>query len=274
MTDFVPAALKTIQQQAGTSSAKIGIVLGSGLAEVLEHMTDASVVDTNELAGFPHNNVEGHHGTLTIGKLHGVEVACLSGRPHLYEGATADNFKTVFRTLKALGCDRVILTNAAGSLHADAGPGSLFCVQDHINFHFSNPLIGPNDDAYGPRFLGMDNAYDQAMGAVLQQNATKYKINLRSGVYISTLGPMFETPAEIRAFKILGADIVGMSTVPEVITARHCGLRVCVISMITNLAAGMSEQLLSHEVTLSGAKQGIQSLIKLLEGSLPALADC
>ena len=168
------------------------------------------------------------------------------------------------RRLLALGCEAVLITNAAGSLRREMGPGALMAVTDHISFIPGNPLIGPNDDAYGPRFPALEDAYDPALRALLQRAAARLNVTLNEGVYAGCLGPSFETPAEIRAYAKLGADAVGMSTVPETIVARHCGLRVAAVSVITNLAAGMSDEKLSHEQTLSAAGRAADTLTRLV----------
>ena len=176
-----------------------------------------------------------------LGTLEGVPVACMQGRFHLYEGHPPAVIKLPIRTFAALGVEALLLTNAAGSLRAEAPPGSLMLITDHLNFMWTNPLIGPNDDEWGERFVGLEDAYDPELRARLARIAGELGIRLHEGVYCSLLGPLFETPAEIRAYKVLGADAVGMSTVPEVIVARHAGIRVAAISAITNLAVGMSD---------------------------------
>src|SRR5690606_10013030 len=203
-----------------------------------------------------------------LGRLGGIEVACLQGRVHLYEGVPAAAVNVLPRTLKALGCELVILTNAAGSLRPEIEPGSIALIEDHINLLGQNPLVGPNDDAIGPRFPDMSAVYDRGLRERAQAVAARLGIPLRSGVYLAALGPSFETPAEIRAFRALGADLVGMSTVPEAISARHCGLRVLGLSIVTNFAAGLGEQALSHEQTLAVAAEAAGRLQQLLSGLL------
>ncbi len=200
-------------------------------------------------------------------------VACLQGRVHLYEGVPAASVNLLPRTLKALGCEVLILTNAAGALRPELAPGSVVLIEDHINLLGQNPLVGRNDDAAGPRFPDLSEVYDAALRARLQRVAARLGIALPGGVYLATLGPSFETPAEIRAFRTLGADLVGMSTVPEAISARHCGLRVLGLSIVTNLAAGLAAQPLSHEETLSEAARAATTVERLLRGLLEELAD-
>jgi xanthosine phosphorylase len=263
MHDLSPA-LHIIQQKLPDFKPKVGIVLGSGLGSLSEQLTDKQCFSYEELPGFPISTVAGHAGKLHLGKLSNVPVACLQGRVHPYEGTSAQGVKTLIRTLKLLGCEVLLITNAAGSLRADVGPGHLLMITDHINFQINNPLVGPNDEEFGSRFVAMTDAYDLNLREQLAFVAMQEKIDLAQGVYISTLGPCFETAAEIRAFKLLGADAVGMSTVPEVIVARHCGLRVAVISVITNLAAGMSDEKISHENTLHFAALGAGNLQRLI----------
>jgi inosine/guanosine/xanthosine phosphorylase family protein len=208
-----------------------------------------------DLPGFPLPSVEGHVGRLVVGTLGGVEVACLQGRVHLYEGHPARTVLPLVRTLKLLGCDTLVVTNAAGALDLDAKPGSLMLVVDHINMQGQNPLAGANDDAFGPRFPAMTNAYDVELQGRMRAAATKLGISLREGVYMALLGPCFETPAEIRAWSRLGANAVGMSTVPEVIVARALGMRVAGVSCITNAAAGVTGAALSHEEVLETTHQ-------------------
>ena len=234
---------------------------------------DKTILSYADIPGFPVSTVSGHAGELVLGHLNGVPVVCLKGRAHSYEGTADEKVKTLIRTFKALGCEVYLATNAAGSLHAEVGAGELVAITDHINFQPTNPLVGANDEAFGPRFVSMDAAYDTELRQALHQTANQLEINLHEGVYLSTLGPVFETPAEIRAFRILGADVVGMSTVPEVIIARHCGLRVVVISAITNLAAGMSAEQLSHEGTLHYANLASKNLCQLVASYMEQLKN-
>ena len=195
----------------------------------------------------------------------------MKGRSHFYEGKGADVMGSAIRTFQQMGCESVLLTCAAGSLRVDAGPGSLVVLSDHINLLPGNPLIGRNDERFGPRFMSMANAYDADLRRVLHDAAATLSIPLHEGVYLATSGPSFETPAEIRMMRTLGADLVGMSTVPEVITARHCGLKVLAIATVTNLAEGMSDMALSHEQTLKYAGVGAADLMRLVPAYLQAL---
>ena len=241
----------------------VGLILGSGLGVLAQELEQAVSIPYDEIPGFFDCTVAGHSGFLHFGYLRGIPVVCMQGRAHFYEGVDNQDILTPIRTLKLLGCDTLIATNASGSMRPEVTPGSLVLIKDHINFAFNNPLVGNNDDQIGPRFIGLDDAYDLTLRDQFKACAEACDIPLTEGVYFGVLGPSFETPAEIRAFQILGGDVVGMSTVPEVITARHCGLRVAVISAITNMASGLSDNVLTHEETLSGAKLATDKLIKL-----------
>jgi len=243
---------------------KVGIILGSGLGAIADALADATHTPYAELEGFPQPSVAGHGGTLSQGTLAGLPVAIFQGRKHVYETGDAYGMKAPIRWLKDAGAESLFLTNAAGSLNADVGPGRLMALSDHINFLGVNPLTGPNDDALGPRFLSLRDAYDPELRAKLHAAARVLDVELAEGVYLATAGPTFETPAEIRAFRTLGADAVGMSTVPEVILARHAGLRVAAVSAITNLAEGMGGEELSHEQTLRNAEVAARDLVRLV----------
>jgi xanthosine phosphorylase len=229
---------------------RVGIVLGSGLGAVAEAVEDAVVVPYEELPGFPRPTVAGHAGSAVLGRVKGVPVAVLRGRAHLYEGGNMDLMRTPVRALRAAGAEVLVLTNAAGSLRPEVGAGSLMAITDHINMTGANVLAGPNDDAIGPRFPSLRDAYDPELRARLRAAADELTITLHEGVYLAVGGPSFETPAEIRAFRVLGADAVGMSTVPEVIVAKALGMRVAGISCITNLACGIGQHPLNHEEVL------------------------
>ncbi|MGA2928390.1 MAG: purine-nucleoside phosphorylase [Solirubrobacteraceae bacterium] len=261
----VDAAAAVLARHAPTP-VRVGVVLGSGLGAVADAVQEAVVVDYTQLPGFPRLGVEGHAGQAVLGQIAGVPVAVLRGRAHLYEGGCVDHLRVPVRALKAIGAELVVLTNAAGSLRPDVGPGSLMAIRDHINLTGVNVLAGPNDPALGPRFPALHDAYDQALLRELHATASQLGIALADGVYLAVSGPSFETAAEIRAFRVLGADAVGMSTVHETIVARHCGLRVLAVSSVTNLAEGLSDQPLSHEQTLAGAQRAVVDLTRLLLG--------
>jgi purine-nucleoside phosphorylase len=243
---------------------RLGIILGSGLGAVADALEDAVSIPYTQLPDFPAPSVHGHAGTLALGRLSGLSVACLMGRRHVYEGGDPGAMRGPVRTLKAAGAEALLATNAAGSLRPDVGPGSLLAISDHINMLGVNPLTGPNEDAVGPRFPSLRDAYDPELRRALHAAADALGITLAEGVYLATAGPSFETPAEIRAFRTLGADAVGMSTVPEVILARHAGLKVAAVSAITNLAEGMGGEELSHEQTLRYANAAAGDLSRLI----------
>jgi xanthosine phosphorylase len=247
----------------------VGIVLGSGLGAVADAVEDPVVIGYDELPGFPRPTVAGHAGRAVLGTIGGVAVAVLQGRAHLYEGGDPETLRAPVRALNAAGAQTLILTNAAGSLRAEVGPGSLMAITDHINMTGVNLLAGPNDDGLGPRFPSLKDAYDPGLLQAMRAAAGETGVALAEGVYLAVSGPSFETPAEIRAFRTLGADAVGMSTVQETIVARHCGMRVAAISAITNLAEGMSEQPLSHEQTLRDGELAAGDLTRLLLNFIP-----
>jgi xanthosine phosphorylase len=259
----VPAA--TVLRERAPAAPRVGIVLGSGLGAVADAVDDATVVGYDELPGFPRPTVAGHAGRAVLGTLAGVPAAVLQGRAHVYEDPRPEALRAPVRALRAAGAKVLVLTNAAGSLRPEVGPGRLMAIADHINLTGTNPLVGPNDDAIGPRFPSLRDAYDPDLRAALHATASDLGIDLAEGVYLAVTGPSFETPAEIRAFAALGADAVGMSTVHETIVARHAGLRVAAISTITNLAEGLSDVPLSHEQTLRDAQRAAGDLGRLLE---------
>jgi xanthosine phosphorylase len=265
-------ALEAIRRSVPDFRPRLGLVLGSGLGGLADSVEGATAIPYADLPGFPVGSVAGHAGRLVLGTLEGTPVAVLQGRAHLYEGIPASDLAVPVRTVRALGAESIILTNAAGSLNAQAGPGSLMALTDHINLMGANPLAGPNEDELGPRFVGLGDAYDGDLRRGLHLAAQAEGVELHEGVYLAVSGPSFETPAEIRAFKILGADAVGMSTVPEVIVARHCGLRVAAVSAITNLAEGMGTEVLSHEHTLDNAAVASEKLQRVLRRFVRDLA--
>lgn len=268
--DHSAAAAEKIRAAKPGFEPRVGLVLGSGLGSLADGIEDATVVDYQDLPGFPLPSVASHGGTLVLGTLAGVPVACLRGRAHYYEAGAADVMKTPVRAVGRAGCDILMLTNAAGSLREEAGPGSLMLITDHINFSGTHPLIGETGDE---RFVDLGEAYDPELRRRLLRAAGDVDIPLHRGVYMWFSGPSFETPAEIRAARVLGADAIGMSTVPEVILARHAGLRVAAISNITNLAAGLSDEALSHERTMAMAGEGGRKLVRLIEAFLAGLSE-
>jgi len=259
------AAAAAVAERAPGFTPRLGLMLGSGLGELAEQLADRVEIPYGEIPGLHVGGLAGHKGTLNLGLLAGKPVAIFAGRWHVYEGLGRDAITTPIHMLRALGAEALVLTNAAGSLRPEAGPGSLVCIGDHINLLGFNPLVGPNDDSAGPRFPSLRGAYDPELRERLHAAADGLGTTLHDGVYLAVTGPSFETPAEIRAFRTLGADLVGMSTVPEVIVARHCGLRCAAISAVTNLAEGMGGEELSHEQTLRVAKEGAERLGPLIE---------
>lgn len=268
----VTAAARILRDRLGDgAAARAGVVLGSGLGALAGDVEDATAVAYADLPGFPPGGIAGHAGRLVLGRVAGVPVAVLEGRGHVYEGLGAAAMREPIRTLRALGAEVVVLTNAAGSLRPDVGPGRLMAVTDHINLMGVNPLTGPNDAEAGPRFPRLLDAYDAGLRAALHEAADAAGVALADGVYLAVAGPSFETPAEIRAFRTLGADAVGMSTVPETILARHAGLRVAAVSVVTNLAEGLGGAELSHEQTLAVAERAAGDLRRLLRAFLERL---
>lgn len=257
------SAAANLARIAALTSLKpaIAVVLGSGLGGFVDAAEDAVSIPYTELDGFPPPGVSGHAGALVIGRIAGCPVAILSGRAHYYESGRADVMRPALATVAALGADTVIVTNSAGSLRRDMPPGSLMLIDDHIAFSGPNPLIGEPDEA---RFVGMTEAYDGKLRARAQAAAKAEGIACPGGIYIWFSGPSFETPAEIRAARALGADAVGMSTVPETILARFLGLKVLGFSIITNYAAGMTDAELSHDETKAVAPEGGAKLTRIL----------
>ena len=270
--DDAGAAMDVIRTKVPNFVPRVGLILGSGLGGIAAAIADVTAIEYVALPGFPAPSVEGHAGRLLLGRWGDMNVACLQGRVHLYEGLSAAAVNALPRTLKALGCEILVLTNAAGSLRPEIEPGAIALIDDHINLLGQNPLVGPNDATAGLRFPDMSEVYDLQLRARARAVAARLHLPLRSGVYLATLGPSFETPAEIRAFRALGADLVGMSTVPEAISARHCGLKVVGFSIVTNRAAGLGDEILSHEQTLAVAAQVADRLQCLLEDLLKELA--
>lgn len=246
LVERLEACARVVQQRAPGFQPKLGVILGSGLGAFADSLEGAVSIDYRELPGFPTSSVVGHAGRLVLGRRGGVPVVVMQGRVHFYEGYTPAQVAFPARVLCKLGIAHLTVTNAAGGINLGFGVGDLMAITDHLNLSGFNPLVGPNADALGPRFPDMTHAYDAASLAVLEQVAADEGIGLRKGVYVSLSGPSYETPAEIRMLRTLGGDAVGMSTVPEVIVAAHMGVKVTGISCITNLAAGISAQKLSH----------------------------
>jgi purine-nucleoside phosphorylase len=258
-------AIDRLVERLDGRTPDLALVLGSGLGSLAGEVEDVVRIPYDELPGFPQSGVTGHAGEVVAGRLAGAEVLILSGRAHYYEHGNAAAMRPVLETLAGIGIGRLLLTNAAGSLREEMTPSSVMLITDHINFSGTNPLFGEPTDR---RFVGMTEAYDPELRAGLKRAAEATGTHLHEGVYMWFSGPSFETPAEIRMARVLGADAVGMSTVPEVILARFLGLRVAACSVITNLAAGMTGQELSHDETKEVAPLGGRRLAAILRAML------
>lgn len=263
-------AIDTLRQRAPHLQPRIAVVLGSGWGAFTDHLIDALQIPYTELAGFPQPGVAGHGGSLWLGQLGAQTVAVLSGRQHGYESGAVDGMTVPLQVLKNLGCHTLVQTNAAGSLRPDIPPQSLMLLSDHLNLPQRSPLVGVGGSE---RFVNMVDAYDPALRAHAHHVAGAQGATLFEGVYAWAFGPQFETPAEIRMLRLLGADAVGMSTVPETILARHLGLRVLALSFITNLGAGMSPEKLSHAHTLHQAQLGSLAASRLLADVVASIRD-
>ena len=250
----------------------LALVLGSGLGGLADRIEDPVYIPYGQIPHFPVSTAPGHAGRFVFGRLSGRMVLCMQGRFHYYEGHDMAAIALPVRALKALGCRALVLTNAAGGVNWDFSVGDFMLITDHINFMGANPLRGENDDVIGPRFCDMTHVYTPEFQQTARQVAAQQGITLREGVYLGYMGPSFETPAEIRAFRTLGADAVGMSTVPEAIAASHCGLPVLGVSLITNMAAGMAGKRLSGDEVIEIANQRgpvFQDFIRTVVGALP-----
>jgi purine-nucleoside phosphorylase len=252
---------------------QIALVLGSGLGAFAEEFTDATKIPYAEIPYFPRSTAIGHAGQLVIGKVGAVSVAGMQGRVHLYEGYSAKQVVFPVRVFARMGVKAVILTNAAGGIKGEFSQGKLVVISDHINLQGVNPLTGPNDERFGLRFHDMTGAYDRAFRELAVDEANRLGIAMYEGVYVGLRGPSYETPAEIRYLRTIGGDLVGMSTVPEVIAARHCGMRVLGISCVTNAAAGILDQPLNHLEVLETAERVKGQFISLLKAVIPRLAE-
>jgi purine-nucleoside phosphorylase len=250
----------------------IAVVLGSGLGGFADELTDSTAIPYSEIPGWPPSTAVGHAGRLVIGRLGALEIAVLAGRAHLYEGYTPAQVAYGVRTLAKFGIKSIVFTNAAGGINLAFERGALVLISDHINLQGSNPLAGPNDDRLGPRFPDMSEAYSREYREIARRIAAELGIPLSEGVYAAMLGPSYETPAEIRFLRAIGADMVGMSTVAEVIAANHMGIKCLGISCVTNMAAGILPQKISHAEVLETGEAVRGTLVKLLKALLPELA--
>lgn len=253
------------------SRPRFGIILGSGLGDLVNDLTDVTEINYKEIPNFLVSTVEGHRGSLMFGKLNGVDVVVMCGRFHYYEGYSMKDITFPIHVMKAMGAETLIISNAAGGMNPTFKIGDVMIIKDHINLFGDNPLMGKNDDRIGPRFPSMNDAYDAAYIKLAHQVAENHNISLQQGVYLGVTGPCFETPAEYRAFHILGADAVGMSTVPECIVARHIGLKVFALSVITDLGVvGIVEEA-SHEEVLAAAANAGPKMVKVVSEMLPLM---
>ncbi len=270
MKEMIQNAVDAIRAGAGARPS-VGLILGSGLGGLADVLEDASFVEYASIPGFPVSTAPGHAGRFVLGRLAGHGVVCMQGRFHFYEGHPMSHIAAPVRVMKALGVETLLVTNACGGVNLDFQVGDLMVIDDHINFMGANPLTGPNDAGFGPRFCDMTYAYTPALRRLADEVAAAQGVALRHGVYLGYMGPSYETPAEIRAFRVLGADAVGMSTVPEVIAASHCGLPVLAISLVTNMAAGVLEKNLDENEVIETAAARAKVLERLVTGIVERL---
>ena len=261
---MLPSSKKFLEI-TNNNSPDVAVILGSGLTNFFDDQDIIESVSYEELEDFPQPTVKGHAGKLVLGKINNLNVVCMYGRSHIYEGHNPQSLAAPIRVLKDIGSKLLIVTNAAGSLDENMPAGSLMAIKDHINWSGFNPLIGANAESYGPRFHDMSDGYHKFYREQLIDMAKKTKQKLYEGIYCMYSGPNFETPAEINALKVIGGNAVGMSTVPEVLVANHCSLPVIGISVITNLAAGMNKTKLSHQETLENASLAENNVLNLIK---------
>lgn len=251
---------------------KIGLVLGSGLGAFADRMSDAAPIPYSQIPGFPRSTAIGHAGRMVIGNAGRVPAAVMQGRVHLYEGYSAEEVAFPMRVFGRMGIRAAIITNAAGGINPKFQQGALVVVADHINLQGTNPLVGPNEDRFGVRFPDMTRAYSRDYAAIAREEAAKLGIKLENGIYAALLGPSYETPAEIHYLRVIGADLVGMSTAAEVIAARHMGIEVLAISCVTNMAAGILDQILTHQEVMETGEKVRGQFEALLHAVLPRIA--
>ncbi|MCE5306337.1 MAG: purine-nucleoside phosphorylase [Acidobacteriales bacterium] len=267
---MIEEARKYLESRAARSP-RVAVVLGSGLGAFAEELDDAIEVPYAEIPGWPRSTAVGHAGKLVFGRIGTTETVVMAGRAHLYEGYTPAQVVFPIRVLARLGVRVAIFTNAAGGINLAYGQGALVLISDHINLQGSNPLAGPNDDTLGPRFPDMSDAYSARLRTTARAVAESLGTRLQEGVYAALLGPSYETPAEIRCLRTIGADLVGMSTVPEVIAARHMSVEVLAISCVTNMASGILKQKICHEEVLQTGAAVRGTLVRLLKALVPRL---
>jgi purine-nucleoside phosphorylase len=265
------AAAQFLQSQTSLRP-QIGLILGSGLGAFADSLANATRVPYAQIPAFPRSTAIGHAGQMAIGNAGNIPVAAMQGRVHLYEGYSAQEVAFPIRVFGRMGIRAVILTNAAGGINLKYQQGALVLIKDHINLQGHNPLVGPNDDRFGVRFPDMTQAYTRAYARAAQEEAAKLGLSLEDGVYAALLGPSYETPAEIRYLRTIGADLVGMSTVAEVIAARHMGIKVLAISCVTNMAAGILDQVLSHQEVMATGEKVRGQFEALLRAVLPRIS--
>ena len=265
------AESKTYLQSKLKNKPKIGIVLGSGLGIYVDQIQNKTIIPYQDIPHFKKTAVEGHEGILIAGEVHGVQVVALQGRMHAYEGHAMEEIVHPVRTLAALGIEMLFVTNASGGINANFHPGDLVAISDHINMSGKNPLVGPNLAELGPRFPDMSTCYDPELRSILKSVAKNHSVDLKDGVYCSVLGPTYETPAEIRMIRTLGGDLVGMSTVPEVIVGAHMGIKVAGVACITNYAAGIKDEKLSHADVKKVAEKAMVGFATILTETIGEL---
>jgi purine-nucleoside phosphorylase len=265
------SAAKFLESQSGLFP-RIGLVLGSGLGAFADELSDATRIPYENIPFFPRSTAIGHAGQMVIGNVGGVPIAVMQGRVHLYEGYSVQEVAFPIRVLGLMGIHALVLTNAAGGISLDYKQGALVAISDHLNLQGHNPLVGENDERFGLRFPDMTEAYSKAYRKIALSSASKLGKPIREGIYAGLLGPSYETPAEIRYLRTLGADLVGMSTIPEVIAARHMGLKVLAISCVTNMAAGILDQPINHEEVLKTGDRVKEDFVVLLRAVLPQIA--
>ena len=272
MTEGLAEAIAAIRARTSVEPV-LGVVLGSGLGGFADAIEDPVEIRYEEIPGWPRSSAVGHAGTLVLGRFGGVPVAAMKGRAHLYEGHPASKVVFGIRVLGQLGMRTLVLTNACGAVNTSLVPGQLVLLSDHLNLQGTSPLVGPNDDTLGPRFPDLSDAYDPELRTAARAAAGRLGLDLTEGVYAAWLGPAFETPAEIRMIRTLGADLVGMSTVPEVLAARHMGIRCLAISCVTNMASGVLPEPIDHEHVLEIGERSAGTLIALLRELVPSLGS-
>lgn len=255
-------------QSKNKTKPLVGVVLGSGLGAFVDGIENKTIIPYNEIPHFKKTTVAGHDGKLILGSIKGVDVVVLQGRFHFYEGHALEEVVFPVKLLAHLGIEMLVLTNAAGGINLSYKPGDLVIIEDHINLTGHNPLVGPNDESEGPRFPDMSHAYHPGLVSILEESSRELGVKTQKGVYVGVLGPTYETPAEIRMFRIMGGDVVGMSTVPEAIVANHLGLKVCGVSCVTNMGAGIIDQALKHEDIKDEALKIMEGFTSLLNNAI------